>query len=99
LRVFENGALRKVFGPKGEEITTGWRKLQTDERHALYSSPNILRVIKPRRMRWAGNVAWTCIQCFDGQTRTKETLGKPRGKENNIKMDIKQDDVVWCCVL
>jgi hypothetical protein len=57
--MFENGSLRKVFGPKGEEMTTGWRKLQTDERHGLYSSPNILRVIKPRRMRWAGNVAWT----------------------------------------
>jgi hypothetical protein len=59
LSVFENGALKKVFGPKGEEITTGWRELQIDERLGSYSSPNILRMIKPRTRRGAGKVAWT----------------------------------------
>jgi hypothetical protein len=56
LRVFENGMLRKIYGPKREEDGS-WRKLHTDELHEVYSSPNIVRVIKSRRMRWAGNVA------------------------------------------
>jgi hypothetical protein len=56
LRVFENRELRKIFGPKREEDGS-WRKLHNDEFHNLNSSPNIFRVIKPRRMRWAGHVA------------------------------------------
>jgi hypothetical protein len=56
LRVFENRVLRKIFGPKREEDGS-WRKLHSDELHDLYSSPNIVRVIKSRRMRWAGHVA------------------------------------------
>jgi hypothetical protein len=56
LRVFENRVLRKIFGPKREEDGS-WRKLHNDELHDLYSSPNIVRVIKSRRMRWAGHVA------------------------------------------
>jgi hypothetical protein len=52
LRVFENRVLRRIFGLKRDEVTGGWRKL-----HGLYSSPNIVRVIKARRMRWAGHVA------------------------------------------
>jgi hypothetical protein len=56
LRVFENRVLRKIFEPKREEDGS-WRKLHNDELHSLYSSPNIVRVIKSRRMRWAGHVA------------------------------------------
>jgi hypothetical protein len=56
LRVFENRVLRRIFGPKREEDGS-WRKLHNDELHSLYSSPNIVRVIKSRRMMWAGHVA------------------------------------------
>jgi hypothetical protein len=56
LRVLENRVLRRKFGPKREEDGS-WRKLRNDELHALYSSPNVVRVIKSRRMRWAGHVA------------------------------------------
>jgi hypothetical protein len=57
LRVFENRVLRRIFGPKRDEVTGGWRKLHNEELHGLYSSPSIIRVIKERRMRWAGHVA------------------------------------------
>jgi hypothetical protein len=57
LRVFENRALRRIFGPKGDEVTGKWRKLHIGELHNLYSSPDIIRQIKSRRMRWAGHVA------------------------------------------
>jgi hypothetical protein len=57
LRVFENRALRRIFGPKGVEVTGGWRKLHKEELHNLFSSPSIIRMIKSRRMRWAGHVA------------------------------------------
>jgi hypothetical protein len=54
--LFENRALRRIFGPKREEVTRGWRKLHNEELHNLYGSPNIIRVMKSRRMRWAGHV-------------------------------------------
>jgi hypothetical protein len=57
LRVFENRVLRRMFGPKREEVTRDWRKLHNEELHNLYSSQKIIRIIKPRRMRWAGHVA------------------------------------------
>jgi hypothetical protein len=57
LRVFEDRVLRKIFRPKRDKVTRGWRKLHNNDLHNLYSSPNIVRVIKSRRMRWAGNVA------------------------------------------
>ena len=57
LRVFENGMLRRIFGPKRDEVTGECRKLHNEELKGLYSSPNIVRVIKSRRMRWAGHVA------------------------------------------
>jgi hypothetical protein len=57
LRVFENRVLRRIFGPERDEVTGGWRKLHNEELHGLYSSPSIVRVIKARRMRWAGHVA------------------------------------------
>jgi hypothetical protein len=57
LRVFENRVLRRICGPKMDEVTGGWRKLHNEELHGLYSSSSIVRVIKARRMRWAGHVA------------------------------------------
>jgi hypothetical protein len=57
LRVFQNRVLRRIFGPKRDEVTGGWRKLHNEELHGLYSSPSIVRMIKARRMRWAGHVA------------------------------------------
>jgi hypothetical protein len=55
--VFENRVLRRIFGPKRDEVTGEWRKLPNEELHDLYSSPNIIRIIKSRRMRWAGHLA------------------------------------------
>jgi hypothetical protein len=57
LRVFENGVLRRIFGPKRDEVTGGWRKLHNEEIRDLYSSPSIIRIIKSRKMRWAGHAA------------------------------------------
>jgi len=57
LRVFENRVLRRIFGPKRDEVTGEWRKLHNEELHNLYSSPDIIRLVKSRRMRWAGHVA------------------------------------------
>jgi hypothetical protein len=80
LRVFENRVLRRIFGPKREEDGS-WRKLHNDELHSLYSSPNVVRVIKSRKMRWAGHVARMgvgerCLQGFGWKARRKETAGK-----------------------
>jgi hypothetical protein len=55
--VFENRMLRRIFGPKRDEVTGGWRKLHNKELHNLYSSPSVIRMIKSRMMRWAGHVA------------------------------------------
>jgi len=60
LRVLENRVLKRIFGPKREEVTEEWRKLHNEELNDPYSSPNILRVINSRRMRWAGHVA--CVR-------------------------------------
>jgi PAS domain-containing protein len=69
LRVFENRLLRRIFGPKRDEATGEWRRLYKEE---MYSSPNIIRVIKLRRMRWAGHVASIggqerCVRDFGGE--------------------------------
>jgi hypothetical protein len=81
LRVFENRVLRRIFGPKRDEVTGEWRKLHNEELHILYSSPDIIRQIKSRRMRWAGHVARMgeeCEQGFDGKARRKETTWKTK---------------------
>jgi hypothetical protein len=65
LRVFENRVLRRIFGPKRDEVTGVWRKLHNEVLHGLYTSPSNVRVIKARRMRWAGHgVGERCIQHF-----------------------------------
>jgi hypothetical protein len=57
LRVFENRVLRRIFGPKRDEATVGWRKLHNEELHNVYSSPSIIRMMNPRRIRWTWHVA------------------------------------------
>jgi hypothetical protein len=95
LRVFENRVFRKTFGLKWEEGES-WRKVHNDELHSLYSSPNIVRVIKPRRMRWAGHVARMgegriVYRVLVGRPEGKRPLGRPRRMwEDNIKMDLRE---------
>jgi hypothetical protein len=75
LRAFENRVLRKIFGPKREEDGS-WKKLHNDELHSLYSSPNIVRLIKSRRMRWVGHVACR----GEGRGVYRVLVGRPKGK-------------------
>jgi hypothetical protein len=94
LRVFENRMLRRIFGPKREEDRS-WRKLHNDELHSLYSSPNIVKVIKSRRMWWAGHVARMgegrgIYRVLLGRSEGKRPLGRPRRSwEDNIKIDLR----------
>jgi hypothetical protein len=89
LRAFENSVLRRIFGPK----TGGWRKLHNEELHGLYSSPSIVRMMKARRMRWAGHVARMeklrgAYNILVGRPEGRRPLGRPRRRwEDNIKMD------------
>jgi hypothetical protein len=80
LRAFENRVLRRIFGPKRNEVTGDWRKLHNEELRILYSSPNIIRQVKSRRMRWARRGMHArgeeCMQGFDGKARRKETTWK-----------------------
>jgi hypothetical protein len=83
LRVFENRVLRRIFGPKRDEVTGEWRELHNEELHNLYSSPDIIRQVKSRRMRWAGHVARmgeerSVYRVFGGKARMKETTGKTK---------------------
>jgi hypothetical protein len=95
LRVFENRVLRKIFGLKREEDGS-WIKLHNGELHNLYSSPNIVRVIKSRRMRWAGHVARMeegrgVYRVLVGRPAGKRPLGRPRLRwEDNTKMDLRE---------
>ena len=75
--MFKNGVLRRIFGPKREEVTGKCRKLHNEELKGLYSSPNIVRVIKSRRMRWAGHVA-RMGEGRGGETRGEETAGETK---------------------
>jgi hypothetical protein len=89
--MFENGVLRRIFGPKKDEVIGEWRKLHNEELHDLYSSPTIVRVIKSRRLRWAGIYrSWgrreACIGFWWGNLRE----GPWRRWEDNIKMDVQE---------
>jgi hypothetical protein len=104
LRVFENRMLRRIFGPKRDEVTGGWRKLHNEELHGLYSSPSIIRVIKARRMRWAVDVARMgevrgAYNILVGRPEGRRPLGRHRRRwEDNIKMDLLEigfGDVDW----
>jgi hypothetical protein len=96
--------LRRIFGPKRDEVTGGWRKLHNEELHGLYSSPSIVRVIKARRVRWAGHVARIgevrgAYNILVGRPEGRRPLGRPRRRwEDNIKMDLREivfGDVDW----
>jgi len=94
--VFENRALRRIFGPRRDGVTEKWRKLHKEELNDLYSSPNIVRVIKSRRTRWAGHVARMgegrgMYRVLVGKPEGKRPLGRPRHRwEDNIKMDLQE---------
>jgi hypothetical protein len=96
LRVFENRVLRRIFGPKRDEVTGEWRKLPNGELHNLYSSPDIIRQIKSRRMRWAGHVTRmgegrNVYRFLVGKPEGKRPLGRPRRRwEDGIKMDLRE---------
>jgi hypothetical protein len=98
LRVFENRVLRRIFGSKRVEDGS-WRKLHNDELHSLYSSPNIFRVIKSRRMRWAGHVARMgegrgVYRVLVGRPEGKRPVGRPRHRwKDNIKMDLRETGI------
>ena len=104
LRLFENRVLRRAFGPKRDELIGEWRKLNNEELRDLYSLPNIVRVVKSGRMRWAGHVA----RMGEGRGVQRVLVGKPDGKrplgrsrrrwEDNIKMDLQEVEgveTVW----
>jgi hypothetical protein len=94
LRVFENRVLRRIFGPTRYEVTGEWRRLHSGELHNLYSSPDIIRQIKSRRMRWAGQVARMgegrkVYRVLVGKPEGKRPLGRPRCRwEYGMKMDL-----------
>jgi len=96
LRVFQNMMLRRIFGPRRYEVTGEWRRLYNEELNDLYSSPNIVRVIKSRRKRWAGYVA----RMGEERGLYRVLVGKPEGKRplvrprrrwvDNIRMDLQE---------
>jgi sorting nexin-29 len=99
LRVFENRVLRRIFGPKRGAATGDWRRLHNEELNDLYSSPNIIWVMKSKRMRWAGHVARMVEKrggdrILVGRPEGRRPVGRPRSRwEDNIKMDL--EEVRW----
>jgi hypothetical protein len=104
LRVLETRVLRRIFGPKRDEVIGEWRRLHIEERNDLYSSPNIIQVIKSRRIRWTGHVARMgegrgAYRILVGRPEGRRPLERPRHKEeDNIKMDLQEvgwDGMAW----
>jgi hypothetical protein len=104
LGVFENRALKRLFGPRRDEVTGEWRKLHNEELHDLCSSPSIIKIIKSRRMRWVGHVARmgenrNAYRLLVGKREGQMPLGRPRRRwVDNITMDVVQvgwGDVDW----
>jgi hypothetical protein len=99
--MFENRVLRRIFGPRRDEVTGDWRKLHNEELHNLCSSPNIIRMIKSRRMRWVGYVARmgktrNAYRISVGKPEEKRPLGRPRRRWlDHIKMYLKRDRMGW----
>jgi hypothetical protein len=92
--MFEIRVLGRIFGPMPDEVTGGWRKLHNEELHDLYSAPSIIRIMRSRRMRWAGHVTRigekrNVYRSLVGKTEGKRPLGRPRSRwVDNIKMDL-----------
>jgi hypothetical protein len=102
LRVFENRVLRRIFVSKTDEVTGEWRKLHNEELHNLYSSPDIIRQVKSRRMRRAGHVARMgkerkVYKVLVGKSEGKRPLGRPRHRwEDGIRMDLRETGLRVC---
>jgi hypothetical protein len=102
LRVFENGALRRMFGPKRDEVAGEWRKLHNEKLHKLYCLSNIVRVIKSRTMRWVGHITRVgegrgVYRVLVGKLEGKRPLGRTRRRrDNNVKVDLQE---VGCGVI
>ena len=96
LKVFQNMVLRRIFGPRRDEVNEEWRRLHNEELNDLYSSPNIVRVIKSRRMTWAGHVAHMgeergAYSVLVGKPEGKRPRGRPRRRwVDNIGMDLQE---------
>jgi hypothetical protein len=94
--VFENRVPRRMFKPKRDEVIGVWRKLNNEELHSSYSSSNIIRMIKSKRIKWAGHVALmgekrNGYRVLVGKPGRKRPLGRPRREwEYNIKMDLRE---------
>jgi hypothetical protein len=100
--VCENKVLRRIFGPKRDKVTGGWRKLHNEDPRDLCFSPSIIRIIKSRRMRWAGHVAQTgekrnAYRLLVGKPEGKKPLGRPRHRwVDNIKMELLEAGLGLC---
>jgi hypothetical protein len=93
--LFKNRVLRRIFGPKRDEVTGGWRKLHNEELHNLNCSPSIIRMIKSRSMRWARHVAQmarrNAYRILVGKPEGRRPLERPRGRcVGNIEMDLRE---------
>jgi hypothetical protein len=99
--VTENRVLRRIFVPKRDEVTGGCRKLHNEELHNLYSSPSIIRMIKSKMIKWARHIACmgeknNSCRILVGKPERERPVGRPKCRwEDNIKMDLREDGVVW----
>jgi hypothetical protein len=99
LGVFGNRVLRRIFGPKGDEVTGEWRKVHNEELRDLYSSPSIIRIMKARRIRWAGHVARmgerrNAYRLLVGKPEGRKPLGRPRHRWVDL-VEAGWGDVDW----